>query len=331
MKRKIKLFFTDFWPTFNIGKNYFTDLLSINYDIEITDDKPEFLIYSCFGFQFQKFNCIRIFFTGENFRPNLNECDYSFSFDYSDNPRCFRLPLYTLYFDLDNLTKKKNVDELMTHKNKFCNFIYSNPTPKKRIEFFRKLNKYKKVDSGGRVLNNLGYNVVNKIEFLKNYKFTIAFESESYPGYTSEKIIEPMIAGSLPIYWGNEFIGRDFNTNSFLNLNDFHSDEEMIEKIIELDNNDELYKQYLIQPWFNNNKINEFANKNEIIKKFDRIFNEKIIPVSNQSKVFSKNLIINKFTLLKIFFKYYLRILLHKIINFSFRKFKIKFDKIRGE
>ena len=38
-------------------------------------------------------------------------------------------------------------------------------------------------------------------------------------GYTTEKIFEPMIAQSIPIYWGNPRIGEDFNEKSFINCN----------------------------------------------------------------------------------------------------------------
>ena len=38
---------------------------------------------------------------------------------------------------------------------------------------------------------------------------TIAFENSSFPGYTTEKIFEPMLEGSIPIYWGNPRVDED--------------------------------------------------------------------------------------------------------------------------
>ena len=35
------------------------------------------------------------------------------------------------------------------------------------IDFFHKLNEYKKVDSGGKYLNNIGKPVVDKMDFIK--------------------------------------------------------------------------------------------------------------------------------------------------------------------
>ncbi len=65
---------------------------------------------------------------------------------------------------------------------------------KVRNNFFLKISKYKKVDSGGLALNNIGYIVKNKLEFIKDYKFTIAFENSSYSGYTTEKITDAFIS-----------------------------------------------------------------------------------------------------------------------------------------
>jgi hypothetical protein len=137
----------------------------------------------------------------------------------------------------------------MAQERKFCNFVYSNPRAQRRVTFFKKLSARKNVDSGGGMCNNLGRVVTDKLAFLQHYKFTIAFENQSAPGYTTEKIFEPMVANSIPIYWGNPFIAQEFNPQSIINVHDFGSDEEAIERILEIDADDELYKQYLQRPW----------------------------------------------------------------------------------
>ena len=88
-----------------------------------------------------------------------------------------------------------------------------------------KLSKYKRVDSGGRHLNNIGGPVDDKLEFQKDYKFSIAFENSAFPGYLTEKLPEAVIAQTLPIYWGDKLVHRDFNTARFLNYPDFGSDD----------------------------------------------------------------------------------------------------------
>src|SRR6185295_15504254 len=110
-------------------------------------------------------------------------------------------------------------------------------------------------------LNNVGFNVPliagAKTEFLKAYKFNIAFENASVPGYTTEKLVEPMAARCLPIYWGNPRIGEEFNSGSFLNYYDFPSEERLVEEIIALDQDDTRYLLKLQQPNFHNNTPNE--------------------------------------------------------------------------
>ena len=202
-----------------------------------------------------KYNCYKIFYTGENVRPNFRECDFALSFDYeSYGNKNLRLPLYRWRGDLEELTAKKDIDKIVAEKKKFCCMLVSNPAGKERNLFFEKLSKYKKVDSGGKHLNNMGgMRIADKIQFIKEYKFTMSFENASYPGYTTEKLVEPMTVNSIPIYWGNPLVAGDFNEKSFINVHDYNSFDEAIERIIEIDNNEDLYKKYLEEPYFDNN------------------------------------------------------------------------------
>lgn len=254
--KKIKIDFVDFWGGFDKTNNYFYNLLKLNYDV-IIDQNPDFIIFSIFGNLNKSYNCKKIFYTGENIAPDLTNCDYSFTFDYLDDPRNFRLPLYILYggyYDLIN----KSIDDSLANR-RFCNFIVSNGNCKIRNEFFEKLSKYKRVDSGGRFMNNIGFPVRDKVKFQSDYKFSIAFENEAYrfenPGYTTEKIFEPMKVNSIPLYWGNPVIDREFNTKSFVNYYDFNNIDSMVEYIIYLDKNDDEYISMLKEPWLVDNQI----------------------------------------------------------------------------
>ena len=287
MKKKIKINFADFWPDFIKTDNYFYNLLRQVYDVEISES-PDFLFYSAFTNTHKKYKCLKIYYTGENRRPDFNECDYAFTFDYIDNPDHYRLPLYVMYDEPTKLIKPAsfNAEDVLKEKTKFCNFVFSNgrDSAKKRTDFFHALSKYKRVDSGGKFLNNIGGPVKDKLAFIKDYKFTIAFENASYPGYTTEKIFQPMQVNSLPIYWGNELVDRDFNTKSFLNYHEFESMEALIEKVIELDKNDDHYIEYVKQPFYKNNTLNEFINPEKILKQFDYILKNEKVPVAQAKK-----------------------------------------------
>jgi hypothetical protein len=175
--------------------------------------------------------------------------------------------LYDGYYEL---ARPKVIEESLVRR-KFCNFVATNGNCQERNQFVIQLSKYKKVDSGGRWMNNIGFAVDNKRSFQSGYKFSVAFENNAYrpqfPGYTTEKIMEPMTVNSIPIYWGNPEIYKEFNTKSFVNYYDFSSMGEMIDYIITLDKDDEKYLQLLKNDWFVGNNIPE-NNKIENIKNF---------------------------------------------------------------
>jgi len=269
MKKKIKIEFSDFWGGFNKTDNYFYNLLKEEFDIEISS-QPDYLFFSIFGNSHQNYKCKKIFYTGENIAPPLDYCQYSFSFDYLDDPKNYRLPHYLLYDGYYELERPKVIEESMANR-KFCNFVASNGNCGERNQFVRELSKYKKVDCGGRFMNNIGYVVSDKRKFQSEYKFSVSFENNAYRpqhiGYSTEKVMEPMTVNSIPLYWGNPRIDLEFNTKSFVNFYDFGNIEKMIEHIIELDKNDDKYLEVLRTPWFENN-ITPDNNKLENIKSF---------------------------------------------------------------
>jgi hypothetical protein len=289
-KPVLRINFADFWGHFDKTDNYFWHLLSKPYELELSTD-PDFLIYSAYGREFAKYDCFKIFYTGENLRPDLRECDFAFSFDYLDSPRHYRLPLYALYADNSILTERKiHPEQLLKEKTKFCNFIVSNGSCEKRNNFFRLLSKYKKVDSAGRFMNNVGrelpYNPSDKWDFIKPYKFTIAFENSSYPGYTTEKIFEPLMTDGLPIYWGNPLVDRDFNPRRFLSLHSFHDEHDLIDAIVQIDRDDELFLKYLSEPAFPNDVVNAFVDPHNVLLQFEFIFSHKgrVQPISRSHR-----------------------------------------------
>ena len=258
---KIKFDFDGFWKRFDKKNNYFTNLLKKRFDICIDEKSPDYIIYSCFEQKkpVNQRSAVKIFFTGENLRVDFNLFDYGIGFDHLNfNDRYIRWPLYRLYgkkckdgtlFE-SILNRQQQPENFINDKTEFCSFVFSNSKAHPIRElFFKRLSQYKKVDSGGRFLNNTGRPVKSKLDFIKKYKFNIAFENVSAPGYTTEKLIEAMSANTLPIYWGNPDITKEFNEESFIILKNELDIDKTIEKIIKLDQNDQLYMQMMQQPW----------------------------------------------------------------------------------
>jgi hypothetical protein len=277
--KDIRIKFVDFWGGFDPNTFYpFKIMKKTDYNVILDDYNPDFVFGSVFGNQILNWtHKKRIIFSGENIRPDFSKCDYFIGFDLSDDERVFRLPLYQLHWGNSSESEKNYFFEknLTENRNKFCAFIHSNPNATKRNEFFKKLSEYKKVDSGGSAFNNIGYLVSNKIEWLKDYKFCMCFENYSYDGYLTEKLLEGMLGGCIPIYWGSESCSSEFNSKSFLNWHDFGDDDALIKKIIELDSDYNKYIEMYKQPYLIENRENTYMDEKRIIDFFNKIF-EKI-------------------------------------------------------
>lgn len=273
--KTIRIKFDQLYPGFNPNDNFYSRTLSKRFRVEIADN-PDFYFFthSYFGTEnYLNYKCHRIFYGGENVRADWNKCDYVIDSDFNEyNPRHFRFPLWASW-NTPQLTGPKNEDAFL-NKKKFCCMVVSNSKAEERIEFFRQLSRYKKVDSGGRFLNNIGAPVEDKLEFIKDYKFVISFENSSYPGYTTEKLIEPMKVNSIPVYWGNPLVSKDFNTRSFVNIDNVTQFHKAIEQIIEMDQDDEKFLSMVREPWFNNNKVPDEINVDALLDFFDFILED---------------------------------------------------------
>lgn len=266
---KIRINFTDFWKGFNPEKSIFYKILEKKYTVKLSEN-PDYLFFSCYGYDHLKYDCVKIFYTGENIVPDFNFCDFAIGFHYFNfGNRYRRIPLFSSRESYKGLLNKNVSNKKKLLNRKFCNFLYSNKNNAHpvRKKFFETISSYKQVDSGGRYLNNLGYMVDNKNSFLSEYKFTIAFENSEGEGYTTEKLVDPMSVNSIPVYWGNPKVGRDFNTSSFIRLEDASEKEidSAIEKIISLDRNDDDYLKMLHQPWL---FPKQYINAEEIFEEF---------------------------------------------------------------
>ena len=265
MNEKIKIDFCVFWDGFNKTENLLSDILKELYEIEISEH-PDFLIVSVFGqpFSYTNYDCVRILYTGEPLSPDFSVFDYAIGFDHIDFPdaygesRYYRYPFCFYHFDrvkkFSGGMPYSEAREALEQKVYFCNFIYGHPSARgEREAIFETLQKYKRVEAAGSFLNNMPEGKAvpfseKKIDFQRKCKFSIACESICYPGFVTEKIIDPMRAHSVPVYYGNPLVEKEFNPEAMINLGSFSSFEEGIDKVIEADQNDEIYLRMLMAP-----------------------------------------------------------------------------------
>ena len=265
-------------------------LLSQHYNIEFSEE-PDYLFSGGRGNDHWKSpsKCVKIVTIGENVVPDFNAFDYAIGFDYLSFPdRYCRIPLYVFYDNYELLKKKHNQeisfsDDFLLNRA-FCSMVVSNNihASPMRETFFHELSKYKPVSSGGRFMNNIGKpnGVEDKETFCKGFKFNIAFENSSSPGYTTEKILQPLSWGVMPIYWGNPYIEQEFSSDCFIHVKDEKDIKASIEKIVALDNDDMSYLKSINTPPFATDK--QLSYHEELLSFLLHIIEQ---PLSNAKRI----------------------------------------------
>ena len=102
--------------------------------------------------------------------------------------------------EVGGLIEPRDAQQLIREKSTFLQLSLSNGAATERLDFLQRLQRYKAVDCGGGLMNNIGALVPQDqtIAFRRPYKFTIAFENASHPGYTTEKIMMPFSPARCP-------------------------------------------------------------------------------------------------------------------------------------
>ncbi len=169
----------------------------------------------------------------------------------------------------------------------FCDFIYSNPNAHPfRDAFFYKLSAAKGVDSLGPHLFNgpgvigggqVGRWEADKIKMQSNYRFSLAIENATYSGYTTEKLLTPVVAGSIPIYWGNPDVGVDFNEARFINLHRFKDMDDAVQHILLIAEDLDFLEEVTHQPILTPSQVIEVdRNKLELRELIERAYQTSI-------------------------------------------------------
>ena len=200
------------------------NVLNNNFIFEMDSPNPDYLIYNVYNQEDltennRNIDAIRIALFTENEYPDMNVADYFFAnyhFIYFD--RYFKMNLF--FWENFNEIDKKRLEVLNSPiRKKFCAAVISNcgEVYRFRLRFIDKLgNKYKKVDMGGGCNNNINRRVWNKIQFLNEYKFSIAMENSRGDGYISEKIVDSFRAGTIPIYYGDYLVDEFINPKTYI-------------------------------------------------------------------------------------------------------------------
>ena len=274
--QSLRVGFSDMWENFNPEYNFFTLMLSeagakLDPPVKVVGERAtpdsSVTIFGPFGHAWRTLpeSQPKIHYTGENTVPvkeagvGLNLGFHHFDMAGEDY---LRFPLWILEIDwfkadAERIMNPKPISlDLCTHvdassiarKKKFCAFVVSNPSNPVRNTAFQWLSTYKPVDSAGTHMNTMGRGLFagagggggeqKKVEFLKDYKFCLAYENNSARGYTTEKFLHAKAAGCIPIYWGDPAIERDFSLSGAIDARNVKSDDELIKLVQSVDESD---------------------------------------------------------------------------------------------
>lgn len=285
--KTVKIKYLDWWSGFDIESYLINRILEKHYEVVLSDE-PDYVIGSMYTKEALNYNCIRIFYSGENFSPDFNLYDYALGFDqinYGDRyvyaPNYIMNPKYA--DDVEKMFVKHTQKEIeKKRKTEFCSFVVSNGVGNSiRFDFFNELSKYKRVNSGGRFQNNIGLpsGVPDKYDFQQKHKFSICFENSSHPGYITEKLVQGFAAGTVPIYWGAPDVSGIFNEKAMVVVKGMYDIPRAIDQIKIIDNDDDLYRSMLEQPALvDQNFINGSLQKIEdfLINIFNQSINDAV-------------------------------------------------------
>ena len=182
---------------------------------------------------------------------------------------------YNIYFPqlFSSLWERKdNYFGIKTNtKEYFCAYMYSYDV-EYRVELFNFISAYKKVDALGKSCNNDDFqddrSTYNEFETYNDlavkkyskYKFVLALENSIYNGYITEKLINPILANSIPIYAGPKDAFEIINQKRVIYVYDFSNYNDLLDYIIKVDNDSELYNSIISEEIFNYNSNLNFDN-----------------------------------------------------------------------
>lgn len=169
---------------------------------------------------------VNVFFTGENLKCGIHRhrysdhflndkaIDLSLGFEYFDDLRYLRFPLWLMYmFEPDSTEDAliKRCAELRFPQggrhHKFASLISRVDILGIRTEMYKAMVGIDSVDCAGALMHNCDdlWKVFSddKKRFISEYKFNICPENSNCAGYVTEKVFQAIDAGCIPVYWGS--------------------------------------------------------------------------------------------------------------------------------
>lgn len=192
-----------------------------------------------------------IWFTAENLRPPASD-DWSgfLSFEMDSlGGRNAYLPLWMLDLEDFNPEGQTTIESMISPREPklerlgFACAFMGNPEPM-RLHALKALKSIGRVDVYGRAF---GRPVRDKVLTARNYRYILSFENDLYPGYVTEKALDGIRTGCIPIYRGAD-PALYFNTKAMIDCGLSLDLTALIARIQELESDTSQRASILEQP-----------------------------------------------------------------------------------
>lgn len=164
--------------------------------------------------------------------------------------------LIVAFFELQRMMNFRfNLDDLRLTKNTSRPYFLAycaSAAYAHREEMFnilKSLDKTGTCHALGNCQNNVGFKLTgtwhNAWSAYVNYRFAFAMENRKIKYYVTEKLLNVLLSGAIPIYYGDsEWVKKVFNPKCIIFTDDFSSLEECAKYIVHVDTTPELFEEY---------------------------------------------------------------------------------------
>ncbi len=267
MNSNLSYAFVAFWPDFDFKRfqDAFFPFLNPERRTNVLES-TDLIVYSVFQPPVQRLQSIKqkkgnkVLILQWNWEPHILDQKMVFTDwvvgGFKTHPKHIYTPLSLYYLYLSKTDVVSPEKPIPSTQRKFCAFVCSNPRATFRMDVYKRLCLYKHVDgfgkAFGRQLQQGNWWSQDYLNFMGQYKFIFCFENTKRSGYNTEKIINPLLAKVIPLYWGSDDILEYVNPNAILFLRGESLDdiEHFVQEVQRVDQDDALYQQMLNEPPF---------------------------------------------------------------------------------
>ena len=273
---KIKVWYYNFWKHFDLLKRSFIQVLEEDgYEFVLDEKNPDIVFINSFGPITYNGPAIKIGYVTEDmnrftgiFRKIQEKTYFDMvigNINYIKSSKFCKHPLYINSGNYKDPSKERmgSINKLVlekdTSKLKFCSIVASHDMYGNRMPIVNLLSKISFVECPGKMNNNVQSfddAGLTKQEYIGQFVFNICPENHmGHEGYTSEKILDAISSGCIPIYYGRTNDEQDikiFNQNRIIRY-DPSSEKSMNDcynTVKELMENPGKLKEFYEQPPF---------------------------------------------------------------------------------